>query len=98
MSLKLARKIAHLTQSELAKRSGLDQPVIARYESGDRPLRLAPYANLTRIAAALGISTDELIALADKIPDKRDPTAGRRLGQQLRARRRKEHGSVLPTE
>lgn len=50
------RKSLGMTQAELAKKCGLTQPMIARYEGG-YPV---PTANLKTIAKVLGLSIDDL--------------------------------------
>jgi transcriptional regulator with XRE-family HTH domain len=73
MSLKLARKIARLTQEDLAKRAGLDNTTICRVERSGRDLRECDYQTVVRIAAALNLEPDELFAIA-ALPD---PSPGR---------------------
>lgn len=63
MSLRIARKIARLTQQELADRAGVDNSLISLVESGSRDLRASGYDTVASIAAALGLMPDELIAL-----------------------------------
>jgi transcriptional regulator with XRE-family HTH domain len=82
MGLRLARKIAHLTQKELAKRSGVPQDVLCRYETGVRKFAKAPYPLLSALAAALGISIDELVAIG-AMPDPGPPP---RIGRPRRDR------------
>lgn len=53
------RKAKRWSQARLAKESGLSQPVIARYETGERQPKLW---QLERIAGALGISAPDLVA------------------------------------
>jgi len=50
-----ARKEAHLTQDELAKRVGSNKSYISRIENGKTELKVSTFY---RIAAALGLSVD----------------------------------------
>jgi transcriptional regulator with XRE-family HTH domain len=53
VNLRPFRERAGLSQSELARRSGVPQPAISRYEAGGTPtIRLE---HLARLAAALGV-------------------------------------------
>lgn len=61
MDLKLARQIAGLTQSELAKRAGVDTALICRLEKGRR--RRPSYESIVRIARALNLAPDQLFPL-----------------------------------
>ena len=63
--LKSAREQRRLSQSELARRSGVAAEHISRYESE----YLRPGAdNLRALATGLGISADYLLCLADEAP------------------------------
>lgn len=62
------RKMAHLTQAELAAKAGTTQPVIARLESG-KDERIPSLLLLARIAAA---SQAKLHIGFDMIKDKND--------------------------
>jgi transcriptional regulator with XRE-family HTH domain len=68
MSLRIARKIAGLSQKELAERAGVDNTGLCRMERGERQLRLADYDTVVRVAAALNLEPDELLTFA-AIPD-----------------------------
>jgi transcriptional regulator with XRE-family HTH domain len=68
MHLKLARKIAGLTQQQLAKQAGVTNSFICLIESGKRDIRLVGYETVVRIAHALGVSPDDLFPLADDHP------------------------------
>jgi transcriptional regulator with XRE-family HTH domain len=68
MSLKLARKIARLTQQDLAKKAGIDNTTICRVERSNRDLREVDYQTVVRIAAALNLDPEELFAIA-ALPD-----------------------------
>jgi transcriptional regulator with XRE-family HTH domain len=62
MNLKMARKIARITQHELAKRAGVDDSLISRLERGERSgLR---HDSAVRIARALNVSAEELFPVA----------------------------------
>lgn len=47
-----------MAQAEVAEKSGMSRSAITRAEQGDAAVN---YANIRKIAAALGISTDELL-------------------------------------
>jgi transcriptional regulator with XRE-family HTH domain len=63
MELKTARRIARLTQQELAKRAGVDPALICRLEGGKG--RRPSYETIVRIARALNLAPDELFPVAD---------------------------------
>jgi transcriptional regulator with XRE-family HTH domain len=63
MFLKLARKVAGLTQGELAKQAGVTKSFISLLESGKRDIRSVGYETVARIAEALGVSPQELFPL-----------------------------------
>lgn len=60
-SLKLYRAIRGLSQSQLAKASGVSIKAIQKYESGERPLERAEAGNVKRLAMALGIKMEDLV-------------------------------------
>ena len=66
MHLKIARVIeelrikANLTQSELAKRAGVSQPMIARLERGDQN-RVPTLSTINKVLFALGYEADLVI-------------------------------------
>jgi len=60
MELRIARKIAALTQQELAQRAGVTDSFISLLESGKRDIRTASYETVVRIAHALGVEPAEL--------------------------------------
>jgi transcriptional regulator with XRE-family HTH domain len=64
MELKTARKVARLTQQELAKRAGVDTALISRLESGTRSRRPS-YESIVRIARVLNLAPDELFPVPD---------------------------------
>jgi len=53
MELKIARKLARLTQKQLADLAGIDDSAISRVENGDRDIGSLSYASVIRIARAL---------------------------------------------
>jgi len=73
MELKTARKIAKLTQKELADLAGIDNSFISLIESGKRDIRTCGYEAVTRIALALNVRPDELFPIA--LPDDAKRTA-----------------------
>ncbi len=60
MELRIARKIAGLTQQDLAKRAGVTDSFISLIESGKRDIRSVGYETVVRIARALNVEPDEL--------------------------------------
>lgn len=60
MDLRIARKIAGLTQQQLAKRAGVDDSFISLIESGKRDIHSAGYQTVVRLARALGVEPEEL--------------------------------------
>jgi len=91
MGLRIARKIARLSQKELAKRARVPQDVLCRYETGVRRWKKAPYPFLSAVAAALGISVDELVAIGNMT----DPSVAR--GRPRRERSQDAEASIDPT-
>jgi transcriptional regulator with XRE-family HTH domain len=72
------RKARGLTQTELGERIGVSKRVIAYYEGEtDRP----PAAKLDQLAAALGVTTDELLGV--KPVKEKPPVKNRRLIKSL---------------
>lgn len=57
--LKNYRKVAGLTQKQLAQKSGVDVTLISKLESGQR-LR-ASYPSIVRLARALNLEPEELL-------------------------------------
>ena len=57
--LREIRKARGISQTELARRTGIHRTLIARYEAG---LTMPSAAKIVRIAAALGCTVEELIA------------------------------------
>ncbi len=60
MELRTARRIAQLTQLELATRAGVDDSFISLLENGKRDIRTTDYETVVRIARALNVTPDEL--------------------------------------
>jgi HTH-type transcriptional regulator/antitoxin HipB len=60
--LRQLREVAGLSQSELARRAGIPQPIISRVESGAQPNLTLEYAR--RICRVLGVAL-ELLAGPD---------------------------------
>jgi len=70
MELKTARRIARLTQQQLAERAGVDHSTISLIETGKREIGSVSYENIVRIARALGVEPAELFPLPDRLnPD-----------------------------
>lgn len=65
MELKIARRIARLTQKELADRAGIDDSLISLLESGKRDYRRVEYEHVVLIARALNVTADELFPVPD---------------------------------
>jgi len=63
MELKKYRRIAGLTQEQLARKSGVDATLISRFERGSR--RRLSYDNIIRLARALNLEPEELVPVAD---------------------------------
>jgi transcriptional regulator with XRE-family HTH domain len=61
MELKKYRRIAGLTQSQLATKSGVDKSLISRLERGTR--QTASYQSIVRLARALNLEPEELVAV-----------------------------------
>jgi transcriptional regulator with XRE-family HTH domain len=65
MELRLARKIAGLTQHELADRAGVDHSFISLLENGERNIQMVAYQTVVRIARALGVEPDDLFPVSE---------------------------------
>lgn len=63
MLLKLARKVAGLTQAELAEKAGVTNSFISLIESGKRDIRSVGYETVARIAETLNVSPEDLFPL-----------------------------------
>ena len=70
MELKKYRRIAGLTQEQLARKSGVDATLISRFERGVR--RGLSYANIVRLAHALNLEPEELVPV-DEFPKHETP-------------------------
>lgn len=62
-TLKSLRVNAGLSQSELAKKSGVNLRTIQGYESGNRDLYKAAGETLLRLARSLGCSIEDLLGV-----------------------------------
>lgn len=71
MDLKKYRRIAGLTQEQLARKSGVDATLISRLERGQR--RRLSYDNMVRLARALNLEPEELEPVAVATDVKRAP-------------------------
>lgn len=58
MNLKVARRIARLTQRQLAERAGVDPSLISRLERGQRPQ--VSHESAVLIARALNVEAEDL--------------------------------------
>ena len=68
MELKKYRRIAGLTQEQLAEKAGVDASIISRLERGTR--RRASYDSIVRLARALNLEPEELVTADVVIPPK----------------------------
>ena len=66
--LRRTRREAGVSQSDLARASGVNRAVISRYEAGKGTPEVA---NLVRLADALGVSADVLLGRAGYAKSKR---------------------------
>jgi len=64
--LKQIREAAGMSQSELAKASGISVRVLQNYEQGTRPLNGARAITVYHIATALGCTVEDLINTEEK--------------------------------
>jgi len=76
------RKARGLTQVELAERLGTTQSFVSKYERGD--LRLHGEL-IVKLAAALRVSTDELLGVEGTEPSVRPTVKDRRLWRRITA-------------
>jgi transcriptional regulator with XRE-family HTH domain len=84
MKLRTARKIARLTQQELAKRAGVDDSLISRLERGQR--NLLRYESAMRIAHALNVTAEELFGRPDCPDDAAEDIPKKRSHDRVSAR------------
>jgi transcriptional regulator with XRE-family HTH domain len=68
MSLILVRKIAGISATELAKRSGVDPAVISRLDHGRHQLRASSFHNVAMLAAVFRLTADELLTVVEAPP------------------------------
>jgi transcriptional regulator with XRE-family HTH domain len=61
MKLRIARRTARLTQVQLAERSGVDQRVISKIETGI--VRKPEYETVVRLSRALNVEPEKLFPL-----------------------------------
>lgn len=73
MELKKYRRIAGLTQQQLADKAGVDKTIVSRLERGER--RSASYETTVRLARALNLEPDELVHVDFTVPMSRPPMA-----------------------
>ena len=66
MDLKTARRIAKMTQAQLAERAGVDASLLSLVESGKKSIQSVGYGNVLRIARALNVEPHELFPLEDE--------------------------------
>lgn len=66
MELKMAMKVAGLSQADLAKRAGVSPALITRLLDGSR--RRPSYESIVRIARALNLAPDELFPIDTDAP------------------------------
>jgi len=64
MELEKYRRIAGLTQEQLAEKSGVDKTVISKFERGKR-VRGA-YDSIVRLARALNLTPEELQPVSER--------------------------------
>jgi transcriptional regulator with XRE-family HTH domain len=65
MELKTARRIARLTQRQLAAKAGVDESTISLIENGKRPYGAVGYEDVVRIARALNVVPEEFFPVSD---------------------------------
>lgn len=62
MSLKSIRKQRKLTQTDIAHLTGVTLRTYQRWENGESSLDNVPYATVSKLASALKLTTDDVIA------------------------------------
>lgn len=78
--LRIGRRIARLTQLELATRAGVDDSLISLLESGKRDILTTDYVTVVRLARALNVSADELFPV-----EANETQAGKKAGRPRKA-------------
>jgi transcriptional regulator with XRE-family HTH domain len=73
MDLRIARRIAGLTQLELANKVGVDDSFISMLENGKRDIRTTEYRTVVRLARALNVTPEELFPIPPQEEPDRDP-------------------------
>lgn len=63
MELRIARRIARLTQHQLAERAGVDHTLICKLENPHGRRRRPSYEAIVKIARALNLAPDELFPI-----------------------------------
>lgn len=77
MGLKLARQIKRLTQRQLAQRSGVAESTISLIEGGKRSYAQVGYADVVRLARALGVDPELVFPVPDDEIEKTERTVTR---------------------
>lgn len=65
-NLQNIRKAAHISQSQLADKSGVNVRMIQKYEIGERNINRAEGMTLYRMASALNVQMEQLLQLDDE--------------------------------
>jgi transcriptional regulator with XRE-family HTH domain len=65
MNLKTARRIARVTQQQLADKAGVDHSLISHLEHGRRSIGTVSYRTVVRLARALNVEPEELFPVTD---------------------------------
>lgn len=68
MELKTARRIARLTQQQLADLAGVDVSAVSLIENGKREIGSMQYQSVVRLARALNVEPDELFPISSIAP------------------------------
>jgi transcriptional regulator with XRE-family HTH domain len=75
MDLKIARRIARLTQEELATAAGVDDSFISLLESGKRDIETVNYKTVVLLARALNVSPEELFPIRTPLAEHKSAVA-----------------------
>jgi transcriptional regulator with XRE-family HTH domain len=70
MDLKVARRIARLTQRDLASAAGVDDSFISLIESGKRDIATVNYKTVVLLARALNVTPEELFPIPQAADDR----------------------------